>query len=74
MSEERIRLLRIIRHKKPKSIYSLAKLVKRDRKNVITDLNILRNAGLIELQEEKGIRTMTRPIADYDRLEISIEI
>lgn len=57
-----------------KTVYELAKIAKRDRPNVIKDLNILRNLGLIELQQEKGIRTMIRPVADYDKIQISIEI
>jgi predicted transcriptional regulator len=74
LTEERIAILRAIKEKKPNSVYSLAKMLKRDRSTVTTDLAILKNAGLIEIKEEQGVRFMTRPIVDYDRLDVSIEI
>ena len=74
LTEQRIKVLREIREKKPLSVYSLAKMLKRDRSTLTLDLSILQNAGLIELKEENGIRHMTRPIVDYDRLDVSIEI
>jgi predicted transcriptional regulator len=74
LTEERIKVMRIIREKKPLSVYSLAKILKRDRSTLTTDLSILQNAGLVEMKEENGVRHMTRPIVDYDRLDVSIEI
>jgi predicted transcriptional regulator len=74
LTRERIRVLRAIKEKKPTSVYSLAKMLKRDRSTLTLDLSILQNAGLIELKEEQGIRAMTRPIVNYDQIDVSIEI
>ncbi|MFH1317120.1 MAG: MarR family transcriptional regulator [Candidatus Woesearchaeota archaeon] len=74
LTEERIRILRVIKHKNPQSVYELAKMLKRDRSNVITDLALLENLGFIELDQEKNIRTVMKPKADYDRIDISVEI
>ena len=73
-TKERIRLIRAIHKYAPKSTYELAKTVRRDRKNVITDLDFLENAGLIELRQERGKRPTVRPVADYDMIDIKIEI
>ena len=46
-SKKRIELLSIIKHKKPRSIYHLAKLANREYKNVYDDVELLENLGLI---------------------------
>lgn len=75
LTGERLKILSIIRHKNPKSVYELAKMLKRDRSNVITDLDILQNLGLVDFKEELcGAREMTRPVANYDNLNLNIEI
>lgn len=63
----RLELLKVVRESKPKSIQSLAKLLKRDVKNVFQDVKILSEFGLIEL-EEKGARRSTTPVAKYSEL------
>ena len=55
ISAARIELLNVIRTQRPKSIQHLAKLVKRDFKNVYTDVKFLQEFGLIDL-EERGAR------------------
>jgi predicted transcriptional regulator len=75
LTPERLRLLHIVKKKKPESIYELAKLVERDRKSVVTDIEILEGLGLVEIIEEvKGKRKKSRPVVDYSRVEIGIEI
>ena len=74
LTPERLRMLKVIKHKKPNSVYSLAKLLQRDRSNVITDLNILHNAGFVEMKKDHGVRAMAKPLAKYDRIEVSIEL
>ena len=74
LTEERLRLLICIKERKPESVYAVAKMLKRDRSNVIADLTMLANLGFVELNEERGSRMMTRPVTPYDKIEISIEM
>lgn len=75
MTPERLKILHVIREEEPKSIYELAKLLGRDRRNVIKDLEILEMLGLVEFEEEKhGKRRSRRPIVPYDEIEVSIPV
>lgn len=53
LTPARLALLRAIRLHRPRSIYQLAKVVRRDLKNVQADLHILEEYGLVTL---KGTR------------------
>lgn len=66
----RLELLSAIRTSKPKSIQELARLVKRDFKNVYQDVKLLAEYGLIELKE-KGPRKASHPIAKFTELLIA---
>ncbi len=46
-SKRRMELLSVIKHKKPKSIYELAKITNREYKNVYEDVELLEQLGLI---------------------------
>jgi len=74
LTPERIKLMSVIRHKKPKSIYELAKIVNRDRRAVITDINILNNLGFVELEKEHKVRDLVRPIVNFEKLNIGVTI
>ena len=75
MTPERLKILHVIREEQPKSIYELAKLLGRDRRNVIKDLEILEMLGLVEFEEEKhGKRRSRRPVVPYDEIEVSIPV
>lgn len=63
----RMELLNVIRHQKPKSIQELARLVKRDFKNVHQDVKLLKEFGLIELKEI-GPRRASAPQANFAEL------
>ncbi len=63
----RMEILRAIRVHKPKSIQELARLVKRDFKNVYGDVKLLAEVGLIEL-EERGPRSASTPRARFSEL------
>lgn len=54
LTRNRLALLRAIREHRPHSIYQLAKLVKRDRKNVQADVQLLEEYGLIKLMEARS--------------------
>ena len=75
LSNEKARLLHVIKTKKPSSLYNLAKLVSRNFKSVKDDIAVLERFGLIDLMAEKsGKRQRLRPVlaADSIRLEIKL--
>jgi predicted transcriptional regulator len=53
LSNEKARILHVIKTKKPKSIYDLSKILKRGFKSVNDDVKLLQRFGFIELIEEK---------------------
>ena len=75
LSNEKAKILYTIKNKKPKSIYDLAKILKRDFKSVKRDLQVLERFGFVEFFSEKyGNRESLRPILTADRIEILIDI
>ena len=75
LSNEKARILHQLKTKEPKSIYMLAKLLKRDLKSVRTDLHLLERFGFIEFHEESvGKRISIKPVLSTDRLQIMIDI
>jgi len=63
----RLELLNNIRKMKPQSIQELARMVKRDFKNVYQDIQLLAEFGLIDLKES-GPRKSAEPIAKYTEI------
>jgi len=53
LSNEKARILHVIKTQKPKSIYDLAKKLNRGFKSVNDDIKLLERFGFIELIEEK---------------------
>ncbi len=75
LSNEKSRILIVLKSKKPSSIYGLAKLLKRDFKSVRKDIKVLERFGFIDFVEEKvGKRASLRPILTLDKLNIEINI
>ena len=74
LSPERIRLLKAVHEKKPKSIYELAKMLKRDRKNVTEDVKMLEGVGLIERKAIKRGKEKVELVVDYDRIQMDIAV
>ncbi|MAG37777.1 ArsR family transcriptional regulator [Candidatus Pacearchaeota archaeon] len=75
LSNEKARLLHTIKTKSPKSIYELAKILKRDFKSVKEDIKLLQRFGFIDFIAEKtGKRERLRPILTIDTLHIQIKI
>ncbi|MFH1053742.1 MAG: hypothetical protein V1740_04995 [Candidatus Woesearchaeota archaeon] len=64
-TDKRMQLLKIIKEKKPKSIYQLAKLAKRNYKNVYDDVKLLKYYGLVTNKDNK-VRT------DFDKIEVDV--
>ena len=73
LSNEKARIMNIIKMKKPNSIYHLAKLLGRDFKSVIQDVKVLERFGLLELKlSSKGKRKVLVPKVAIDTLQINI--
>lgn len=75
LSNEKARIIHAIKHKKPTSIYELAKILERKFKAVSDDLKLLERFGLIELVEEKTKkRVRHRPEILADSIVINLKI
>ncbi len=75
LSNEKARILYALKNTKPKSIYSLAKLLGRDFKSVHSDIKVLERFGFIEFHAEKtGKRESLMPVLTVDKLQIIIDI
>ncbi len=75
LSNEKARILYTLKIQKPKSIYELAKLLKRDLKSVRQDIKLLKRFGFIEFHSyKKGNRHSLSPVLIVDRLELIINI
>lgn len=75
LSKERVRVLNIIKEKKPGSIYDLAKILQRGFKSVFEDVQLLERFGLIEfVSETKNGRVRHKPILIADTLTIHLHI
>lgn len=74
-SNEKARLLHIIKTKQPSSIYKLAKLLARDFKAVRQDIRLLEHFGFIELiSSHKHGRERLRPVVDVDNIVINVNL
>lgn len=74
LTEERLRILKVIKQNHPASIYELAKMLGRDVKNTFNDVQFLAGAGLIELKKTKDGRERSMPIVSYDRIMLEIPV
>ncbi len=74
LTSKRLELLRVIRHKKPRSIYELAKLVGRTPENVNTDIKFLEKLGFVETTKVKEIRKKLVPEVSYDKMTLEITV
>jgi len=74
ITDERLRILKAIKKYKPDSIYALAKLLKRDAKNVTDDVHYLSELGLIEIQTTKEGRQKTKPVVEYEKIMVEIRV
>ena len=74
LTPKRIELLRTIRHKEPKSIYELAKIVNRTTENVNTDVKLLKNLGFVKLKKVEENRIKVIPMVSYDKMTLEIDV
>ena len=74
---KRLELLKIIKKTKPNSIYELSKKLNRDIKSVTTDLHILKDYGLLELEKKVNKNNKSykvKPVFNFDKITMSVEI
>jgi predicted transcriptional regulator len=71
LTPKRLELLHIIKIQKPSSINELARMAKRDVKNVADDVKYLEQIGLIEKKETDN---KTAPVTKYDRIALEIAV
>ena len=75
ITPERLRLLSAITHKKPDSIYQLAKMLKKDFKTVSGDVDMFRNVGLVRVEKYKdGLRNKSRPVAAMRKIQMELTV
>lgn len=77
LSNEKARIINIIKNKSPTSIYSLAKILGRDFKSVRDDVLLLKKFGFLDIIETKnknGSRISHKPIITANNINIIIRI
>ncbi|MFH1802151.1 MAG: hypothetical protein ABH864_01730 [archaeon] len=75
LSNEKARLMHMIKKDRPGSIYELAKKLGRDFKSVSDDIKLLEKFGFIDMIAEKsGNRRRHRPVLVVDSMHIHIKL
>jgi predicted transcriptional regulator len=75
LSNEKARILSVIKEEKPSSLYDLAKKLNRNFKSVYGDVKLLERFGLIELIKEKTKnRIKYKPVIISDNITIHLKI
>lgn len=75
LNNEKAKILCTIKTKNPESIYTLAKLLKRDFKAVRKDVKLLESFGFIKLLPDKtGKRDKLKPQLQIESLVLTFEI
>jgi len=74
LTEKRLEVLHVIKREKPSSVYELAKVLKRDVKNVTQDLEYLKQIGLVEIRRTKEKQERNIPEVKYDRIDLQIAV
>ena len=71
LTPKRLELLRLIKTKNPSSINELARIAKRDVKNITDDVKYLAQIGLVV---KKETNRKTTPVIAYDKLLLEIAV
>nr|MBI4156640.1 hypothetical protein [Candidatus Woesearchaeota archaeon] len=74
MTPGRLEILKVIKKRKPKSIYELAKMLDRDVDNVNREVKLLALYKLLILKNGNGKRKTVIPRVDFDEIRINIPI
>jgi predicted transcriptional regulator len=74
LTAPRLTLLHTIRTRRPQSIAALAKLARRDFKNVRADVKILSDLGLVESKSGPRLRDAVNLTVPYQRIQFEIAV
>ncbi len=74
LTEKRLELLHVIKEQEPDSVYELAKILKRDIKNVNDDLELLKDIGLVSITKARKGRGRVIPRVNYDKIQLEIGV
>lgn len=74
LTEKRLELLHTIKDQQPDSVYELSKIVKRDLKNINSDLELLRDMGLVSMSKARKGRERVIPRVNYDKIQLEIGV
>ena len=74
LTNNRLLILKAIRKHNPKSVYELAKLLRRDIKNINQDLRLLSDIGLVTLEATEVDRKRVTPQVDYTKIVLEITV
>jgi predicted transcriptional regulator len=74
LTEKRLELLLAISRHRPTSVHELAGLLRRDYKNVSTDIALLERLGLVSLEARSGKGRTQAPTVPYGEIHVSIDL
>ena len=74
LTDKRLDLLLEVARSRPESVRALADQLGRDYKNVNVDITILRQLGLVELEERGGRGGPKTPTVPYDEIRVIIAL
>lgn len=74
LTARRLDLLVAVLHHRPGSVTELARLVRRDLKNVSDDLALLHGLGLVEVTAGRAHGNARAPVVPYDEIDITIDL
>jgi len=75
LSNEKARLLNVIKTQNPGSLYELARILKRDFKSVTEDVKLMQRFGFLDMVAEKtGNRIRHKPILAVDSIWINVKV
>jgi len=74
LTEKRLELLLAISRHRPGSVHELAGLVRRDYKNVNTDITLLQKLGLVALKAKPGKGRALVPTLPYNEIQVTIDL
>jgi predicted transcriptional regulator len=74
LTARRLDLLVAILQRRPASVTELARVVKRDLKNVSEDLAVLQQLGVVEFAPSRTHGNARTPVVPYDEIEVTIDL
>lgn len=74
LTEKRLELLLAVTRHRPASVNELAGLLRRDYKNVSTDITFLERLGLVKLEAKAGKGRAQAPTVPYDEIQVTIDL